>query len=476
MLIIYTITLSSINVLRLFDNSFWVDEGLSINIANKSSVFEVLETVADNGHVPLYYVIMFIGCKFLGYSGFIYHFISAIPYFILIVISITWIRKRFGIVVSLILISLSTLLDCSITYNLEVRMYAWCQLFILLTFLVAYKLYNERKLYQFWLLSIFSSLAIYSHYYALISVGFIYIFLFYYYLKERKRIKVIQIIVSGAAVLILLLPWIAFADNHTGVITNYGNISFVKLNDCIEFIFSSKYTSILFLLFCISFSLWTLYSLRIIVLNQSNINRYQIKIKSPGDYTKKCNTELLWAMSGICAVFGTIILSEVFSYIFYPIVVLRYLYPSFIIIWLIFAISISRLHLCNLWTILIIILLFISGGQNYINTYYNEKLNNFYLEATLDNTKEIDGNSCILTDIDGLYLNIAQVYYPMAKCVLININDIPDIDISYDNWLFLSEPIEDETKDKIYEQNLTIKTISENGFIGTGAVWIYKLQ
>ena len=184
-LIAYAFFLSMHHFIRLFDNSFWGDEGIVINLAREGWM-GMLEGVAYNGHSPFHYAFAWICVRFFGESGFIYHFSATLPYFIIIILAVTLVRKWLGVKVAIIFITFCSLLNSAIVYNLEVRMYAWCQLFIFIVFLVAYQLFVFGKNGYYFLLAVVSLGAVYSHYFALASIGIIYFMLFIHAMKTNR--------------------------------------------------------------------------------------------------------------------------------------------------------------------------------------------------------------------------------------------------------------------------------------------------
>lgn len=469
----YAITMTFLHFVRIFDNSFWGDEGIAINAAHMIWR-DMLEYVAKNGHSPFHYIFMWISCHILGYSGIIYHFASSLPYFIIIIIALTLIWKWFGKETTILLITFSSLLDCAVTYNLEVRMYAWCQLFILLAYLMAYGIYKTANSKYYILLTVFSLGAIYCHYFALASIGFIYVYI-YIYICKRNFQDIWKILLSGGGVLIAFIPWIFFCFKIQGeVMRNYG-IEEIQWKPCFEFIFQSKYSMLLLVIFLITVLIRIVYELGIIKTYKNKDGKFNISISivlKEIHLTK----ELIWIFSGICAAFGTIIIAKVISSLIYPILVLRYLYPSFIIIWLVFGVSISHCRLKKIYTIVLVIMIIITCYPSYFNVLKRERVNNNRLEDTLKITlPEIDENDCITTNILHLHWTVSQVYYPNTSHEYFIGTSLPQFCFDMENWLFLSTPITDEMINTLELQNCKADLFVENGFIGTGDVWIYKV-
>ena len=57
LLYLYALVLFAMHFVRIFDNSFWGDEGFSIGLA-QMNVFEMLQVTAADNHPPLYYLFL----------------------------------------------------------------------------------------------------------------------------------------------------------------------------------------------------------------------------------------------------------------------------------------------------------------------------------------------------------------------------------------------------------------------------------
>ena len=67
LLYLYALVLFAIHFVRIFDNSFWGDEGFSIGLA-QMNVFEMLQVTAADNHPPLYYLFTQLLYHLLGNS------------------------------------------------------------------------------------------------------------------------------------------------------------------------------------------------------------------------------------------------------------------------------------------------------------------------------------------------------------------------------------------------------------------------
>ena len=478
MIFCYAAIMAMHHLIRIFDNSFWGDEGIVINAARKP-LGDMLEYVAVNGHSPLHYVFAWVCVNVFGESGFIYHFSATLPYFMTVLFIVILVRKWFGNKVSAMLVTMSALLESAIMYNLEVRMYAWCQMFIFIAYLMLYGFFiSQKDIYFFWM-SICSLGAVYSHYFAFVSIGFMY-FVLLIYIARSKFCDIWKAFISGGTVIGLLLPWLVFAKKVKGVVMSDYSIEMVSWHDCVEFIFYSKYSLVLLILFFIVLLIQFAYGLGIVEIKKNEYGKKILFLKFDF-HNMHLDREWAWTLGGLLAVFGTIAISEVISTIVYPIIVLRYLYPSFIIIWLLFAINISRCKFGSLFTGLLIVFILITCYPAYLNTIKGEHVRNRVLESTLTAVSEIGKNDFIYTDIVHFDWTIADVYFPDSDHELFGQAEwwgpaeIPELDENIQYWLFLEEPKSEEITVHLEDMGYETELMVDYGFIGTGSVWIYKV-
>ncbi len=473
----YAAVMAFHHLIRIFNNSFWGDEGIVINAARKPWS-DMLEYVAGNGHSPLHYVFAWGCVKVFGESGFIYHLSAALPYFMSVFFTVAFVRKWFGNKASVLLVTISALLESAVTYNLEVRMYAWCQMFIFLTYLMFYAFLETKKDICYLWMSICSLGAVYSHYFALASIGFLYLVLFVYIVRSKSG-DIWKVFISGGAVLALLLPWLVFAKKTKGVVMSDYKIETVSWQDCFEFIFYSKYSLFLLTLFFTVVLLRFVYGLGIVEIKENENDKKTLSVRFDL-HNMHLDREWIWTLGGLISVFGTIVMSEVISTIVYPIIVLRYLYPAFIIIWLLFAVNISRCRYGSLFTALLVVFMFVTCYPACLNTIKVECAQNRILASTLAAVSEIGNDDFIYTDIVHFDWTVADVYFTDRSHGLFGQAqwwgpaEIPELDDNIQYWLFLGEPISKEITDHLEDLGYGAELIVDNGFIGTGSVWIYK--
>jgi hypothetical protein len=197
--------------------------------------------------------------------------VSIIPIILLLLFSLTTIRKRFGWlfagIFSLAIISASRIMH----FSTEIRSYSWRILFLTLTFFFAYEITkNQKKLRNYILLSLFSLLSLYTHYGTIFMVFAIYLFLFIYLLKNNfknreKLISTLKNYIYSVIVSILgFSVWIPIILNQIKL----GNADWLRFptvdyfDDLFYLLFTSTENTfhiIISILFLVSFIILTVY-------------------------------------------------------------------------------------------------------------------------------------------------------------------------------------------------------------------------
>lgn len=474
----------AINVLRIFDNALWLDEMFTVG-SSDLSFYSMIEYIVSKGHSPLHYILAWIGngiCNLsLDYHNFyVYHIFSFIPWMITILIGLSVVRKWFGTITSIIFSICATLLYSSIYIALEVRMYSLCQLFILIIFLTAYKCYQNKKQINFILFSIFSVLAIYSHYFAIPPIVGIYLILLgYFCLKDDKYVK--SIILSGIFIIASLVPWFFVTyQMKRGLISNYKLTGIVDIITCLNYIFSSEFSLILFIIFVIAVIISINHYFGFISIIQSNTKK---KIEINFNKINLSNSIVVWELSGLLSVLGMIIAAIIFSHLYFPIITkgtLRYFLPGIVILWLLFGIYIQKLNKKNLVSIIVILLIIFSGLPRLMDTYHKELNENILHIQTLEAvSKQVNSKEFVITDQKHFLWGFLSEYYlgiDKKRVIFIDKQEnlIPKINDKY--LLILKKPIEDKFRKEIYKKGYKLNTIKEHGLIGNLSSNIYQLE
>jgi uncharacterized membrane protein len=182
------------------DSTYWYDEMFSIMLI-RMPISELIEKTAKDVHPPLYYLILKGVCHFVGESGPVLHAVSLLPYLMVLVLSLTVVRKWFSRSTSVVLVTFASLLASAVKFNVEIRMYSWVVLFVLVSYLSLYAILYRNRAVDYAIFILASLAAAYTHYYALIAVAFLYLVLMLYALIVRREILLRVVITWGLSAL-----------------------------------------------------------------------------------------------------------------------------------------------------------------------------------------------------------------------------------------------------------------------------------
>jgi 4-amino-4-deoxy-L-arabinose transferase-like glycosyltransferase len=195
----------------LGNESAWIDEAYSINLA-KHSVLEILQGTAADQHPPLYYLLLHYWLLFGSSVGYA-RVLSLVIGIIHIGQILQFGRKLAGDWLALGTGLLLAISPMHVWYSQEVRMYI---LLALLTTASTSELWNCLHGKNHWLLyAIYSTLAIYTHYFAIFVFGaYALLVLAWAWMKREKKGGIHW---AGAmfAVGSAFLPWFPIALNQS---------------------------------------------------------------------------------------------------------------------------------------------------------------------------------------------------------------------------------------------------------------------
>lgn len=394
---LWGIILISLHFTRIIDNNFWKDEYYSISLGNMS-FWDLTYATAHDVHPPLYYMILKVFILIFGNYGWVYHLVSLVPFILMVIVSLTVVWKDFGASASLILITLCGTMNNAMLNIIEVRDYEWAALFMLLSFLYAFRLFNYRsyssgRIKNTILLVVFSLLAAYTFYFCIIAIAVIYIALMIFALKNKDIFK--NVLLTWAFTFLAYLPWcIVFfltLGGNQGKIFSFNSVGLI---DCVKDIFSTNFSYILLAIFLI---------ISILILVFEKEKAYK-----------------LWTLSGILAYIITALIPYIISIVFSPIFTSKHLYPVDVIPWILLAVNVTRINLGNkkiIKSILVAVILVLTIPVGILGlrrtlieeNRINEKLNKF-LELT--NEMIIEDNPVILSNEDMISLGIGKYYFP----------------------------------------------------------------
>lgn len=415
---ILPVILLIISFSTIFSKDIWGDENFSLQLIKLSYLDGIIRTAWDV-HPPLYYIILKTMVDL--FSGIVpdpiwtAKFVALIPHIILLVLGFTTIKNKYGTVTAFLFNMFSLGMPSLMGYSTEIRMYSWAMLFVTLAFLSSLEIYkNETEKKYYILLTLFSALASYCHYFACAASIVIYIevFIHFFIKKDKKGVK--RTFKSGLGVAILYLPWIfAFMMQLYVVSGDYwiAPITPSTIMKNMIFLFDSSDKIVragCFLLFVIAF---------IGIL---------LEIKCRKNIESIC---------GFGVWFGTIFLGISLSLLIRPIFVSRYIMVTAMCFWFAVAFSINNLKVdwLKMCCVLATIVLSIGVTKEFLDleAYYQNGTNKVlaYLDENLDDTRYVITNSTPGKDALSYFYSddkFIVVNKENSEDVLATINEDPD--------------------------------------------------
>ncbi len=153
---------------------------------------DIITVTAHDVHPPLFYVMGKGVIELSKIFGIDYFFslklLSILAYVLVLIVSFTKIRKDYGWLTAGVFVFALGIMNEYSRYCLIGRMYTWAVLFILLAFLSFREIIIGKGNRKSWIfLTLFSTLAAYTHYFAAITAICIYIGLLIYIVMNRKE-------------------------------------------------------------------------------------------------------------------------------------------------------------------------------------------------------------------------------------------------------------------------------------------------
>ena len=271
---VYALVLFMMSFVRVFDNAFWGDEGFSIALA-KMSMSDMMIATAKDVHPPLYYLLTQLLYHIFGNKGITYHLSAFLPYAVIMVMGCTIIKKRFGTLPSIIMITMASLMKNAIGYNVEARMYALAAMFMLIAYVEFYRIIESNHKKNWIVFCVASLGAAYTHYYALISVAFLYMMIIPLAVKHKEYRRGLWI--SYLLTIVGYLPWLSILLKSFGrTAQDWWLQSIPSIGGCLKFLLDYKW---LVASAALSIALYMMYQMHVLSVSEhrseSMENQYQ---------------------------------------------------------------------------------------------------------------------------------------------------------------------------------------------------------
>lgn len=471
-LYVYAFVLFAMNFIRIFDNAFWGDEGYSIGLA-QMSVPNMIATTAADVHPPLHYLLTQLLYHVFGNNGVAYHLSGLVPYAGIMIVGCTSVKKRFGIIPSAILVTMASLMKNAVTYNVEARMYSLASLMVLVAYIAFYEIIKENNLKSWVVFCIASLGAAYTHYYALISVAFLYAMIIPLAIFRKKYRK--AMLIAYAVTILSYLPWLMIlVKSFARTANNWWLESIPTIMGCYYFLLDYKWM-IVGVLVCLA--LFVIYQIKFLNISISNSgmlkDRLNINIHMPEKL--EISDELYWVISGVVSICGMVAVGLGLSYMIRPFFVTRYMFSVSAMLYLIIGFCVSRMKFRNLWSLVLVLAILWSNVPAYAQKYnadykLNNDTNKFLQAVTPDSSVEL------VTNNSHLGWTLLCYYYP-ENVSKYDENAPMQLDTSYEDiWLIWQGELDEAAEASIREQNYACTKTYEGAFANGAYYRVYQLQ
>lgn len=388
----------ALGIIAIFsiNGSVWSDETNSlINITRPYGT--IIRGASSDCHPPLYHLMLkfFVDTtSILGINRiYLAKIFSIIPFFLLYIFVVIKTRKRRTFVVGTFLVCMCAMPNL-MTYAIQIRMYSWALFFVFMTFAYAYEVLADESKKSVALCILFSILASFTHYYACVSIGFIWLSIFILMFFTRRR-AMKKILIAMFVIIVMFLPWfLSITDTIKKVISGFW-IQSITLNSLIGYVWFILFPNIyryhlsgilgIFLTIAFIYSFFTY-----LISDKRKVNK-------------------IYVLMGVICTGGTLLFGIVASVLLAPVYQDRFIYPSLAALWLVFSVCVCSVEKKTIKNgIFILILLF--GIINVSDVIGKEVFYKDNLQKVEDAIAQIDVKDCIIVS-DSYHISCCVSFY-----------------------------------------------------------------
>lgn len=429
--IVFVSCLTVIIVSLAFNNNVWLDEGFSLNWSTLSFPMFLKRVKLDV--CPLYLWMLRLVLSATGESLLAAKLFSAMALFLIFLLSATFVRKNFGLKAMTFFGLFLVCMPMVMKRAVEVRMYTWAFLWLLLSCMQMYYLLGDKATGKNWILfTLFSLAACYTHYFAVLSLVVVYVGMGTYFLFVRDFRRLRMWFVCSAFTVVGYLPWVPNILRQTNSETTSWIPGQSSILDTLRAMFYTDIprTDQIFLVIIATFCIIGL------VL-----------------FIKHKTTELYWSLVCMSTVWLVWIFGLVFEMCSRPILTRKYLMIPLC------ATVLGMSSLCkyiNKYVVLVLCVFFILVGCDVYHTVYQEEYGTKTEETLQFAESHFKENDIIISDAGSL-ITVLPYYFPGRSTV----DDVYSADYDY-LWYFDVDNTLD--MDKLKENNISYIDYGLYGF------------
>lgn len=351
----------------VFNRNVWLDEAFTASLV-RTDMAGVLERSMEDTLPPLYNILLKISTDIFGYTVPVMKMTSVMPMIIILILSATVVRRRHGFKTSALFTIAMTAMPNLLFFGVEIRMYSLGLLFATAAGIYGYEVicdYSKKNLVIF---ALVTALAGYSHHFAFVTIGFVYLFmLLYYFFLERKNIKRWFFCLIGT--IVLYFPCLLVTLKQFKSVSGYFSMPDVTLSVFIKYMrypytVGNTVATIMLLILVATVLLYTvlkLVSFAKKVRESHSLDEGILRESNPEELRDMYAISMFLVYYGVL-VFGTVISKFMTANIFVD----RYLLFAHGMLWLFVAIEAGRFE--KYYYVIIVVFIFV-GICGYINEY-----------------------------------------------------------------------------------------------------------
>ena len=226
--------LSAVFLSLVWNNNVWMDEAFTASLVHTDFAGVLERSMADT-LPPLYNIILKLMTLVFGYRVPVMKITSVIPMILTLVLGATVVRRRFGIRTAILFMMFITFMPLFMYFGIEIRMYSLGFFFATASGIYAYEVVSEPSRGNWIAFTLFSVLAGYSHHFAFVTVGFVYLYLLLYYLFVKKDGIRNWFICLGATFL-LYLPCLIITLSQISRVSGYFSMPDVDIRMFVQYV------------------------------------------------------------------------------------------------------------------------------------------------------------------------------------------------------------------------------------------------
>lgn len=374
----------------IFNNNLWMDEAFSAVLVN-TDFKTMLSRSASDTLPPLYNVLNWCMTQIVGFRAPALKLCSVIPMICVLFMIPTIVYKRFGFMSAAIFTICMTGMPSMFFYGVEIRMYALSLFFVTAAGIYAFECYYEPSFKSYFLFTLFIIGASYTHHFAFVSSGVVWFILFLSLLLTHKK-NIRFSLYSLVAIFICYIPCAFSTLNQMQRVNGYFSMPEMSLNVILSALrnpFITYFTplSILLLLLFITVPVYV-----------------AIKQKDLKALLPFVCCSLIFILTLSFGVFVTLVFkASIFS--------IRYLFPSYGLLWLGFSTLFNKMYLDKKVLILssaILLLTLISTYRTQLISEYADGVN--AMTEYFDKNVDIENDEYIIYE-DNYQVEICFRYY-----------------------------------------------------------------